>query len=150
MSNLQYGGYHTATDQRSGNTVEVVIAWILTVLTLGYFLPWAIGATRGKSNSLAILLINFLLGWTFIGWVAALVMACTSHQLLAVNPYSAVVNVHHPPFTSVAPPSTSPAIAAGPAYPAIASSSNPTPGWYAQPNGAQRWWDGSRWTEHVS
>ena len=40
----------------------------------------AIAESRGKSNSLAIGLVNFLLGWTLIGWIVALVMACTSHQ----------------------------------------------------------------------
>lgn len=68
-----------ATDQRT-NTAEVVIAWILTILTALYFLPWAIAATRGKSNSGAIGLLNFLLGWTIIGWIIALVMACGAHQ----------------------------------------------------------------------
>lgn len=72
------------TDARS-NTVELVLAWILTVITLGYMLPWAIAATRGKSNSWAIGLLNFLLGWTFIGWIAALVMACTAHQVVATR-----------------------------------------------------------------
>ena len=72
------------TDART-NGAEVAIAWIVTVLTLGYMLPWAIAATRGKSNSVAIGLVNFLLGWTFIGWVAALVMACTSHQVAFVQ-----------------------------------------------------------------
>ena len=72
------------TDTRS-NGVEVAFAWIFTVVTLGYFLPWAVAATRGKSNSLAIALLNFLLGWTFIGWVAALVMACMAHQTLAIQ-----------------------------------------------------------------
>jgi hypothetical protein len=66
------------------NGVHVAFAWIFTVLTLGYMLPWAIAATRGKSNALAIGLLNFLLGWTFLGWLAALVMACGSHQSYAV------------------------------------------------------------------
>lgn len=72
------------TDART-NGVEVAIAWILTVLTLGYMLPWAIAATRGKSNSGAIGLVNFLLGWTFVGWIVALVMACTAHQVAYVQ-----------------------------------------------------------------
>ncbi len=72
------------TDART-NGAEVAIAWILTVLTLGYMLPWAIAATRGKSNSWAVGLVNFLLGWTFIGWIVALVMACTAHQVALVQ-----------------------------------------------------------------
>jgi hypothetical protein len=66
------------------NGVHVAFAWVFTVLTLGYMLPWAIAASRGKSNALAIGLLNFLLGWTFLGWLAALVMACGSHQSYAV------------------------------------------------------------------
>jgi hypothetical protein len=53
--------YLPPTDQRT-NSVEVTFAWILTVLTVLYFLPWAIAATRGKSNSGAIAVLNFLLG----------------------------------------------------------------------------------------
>jgi hypothetical protein len=58
----------------------VIVATILTILTVGYFLPLAIAESRGKSNSLAIGPVNFLLGWTVIGWIVALVMACGSHQ----------------------------------------------------------------------
>ena len=36
------------------SSAEVVIAWVITCLTLGYMLPWAVAATRGKSNSVAI------------------------------------------------------------------------------------------------
>ena len=72
------------TDSRT-NGVEVAIAWVFTVLSIGYMLPWAIGATRGKSNSLAIGLVNLLLGWTVVGWLAALVMSCTAHQVAVVR-----------------------------------------------------------------
>jgi hypothetical protein len=72
------------TDSRT-NGVEVAFAWVFTVLTLGYFLPWAVAATRGKSNSWAIGLVNFLLGWTLVGWVVALVMACMAHQVAVVR-----------------------------------------------------------------
>lgn len=38
-----------------------------------YFLPTIIALVRQKRNTIAILVLNFFLGWTFIGWVAALV-----------------------------------------------------------------------------
>lgn len=95
---VPYGYPHyrelVATDQRV-NTAEVVLAWIFTAVTLGYFLPWAIAATRGKSNSAAIGVLNFFLGWTFIGWVAALVMACGSHH--PVTAASATMWINNPP-----------------------------------------------------
>ena len=77
-SSVGFGG-PGLTDQRT-SSVEITLAWIFAVLTLTYMLPWAIAATRGKSNSVAIALVNLFLGWTFIGWVVALVMACTAHQ----------------------------------------------------------------------
>jgi hypothetical protein len=66
---------------QGGTNVQAIVAWVLTALTLGYFLPWAIAATRGKTNSAAIGVLNLLLGWTFIGWIVALVMACGAHQV---------------------------------------------------------------------
>lgn len=70
------------SDQRVSGSMTLV-AWVVAILTLGYMLPWAIAETRGKSNSMAIGLVNFLLGWTAIGWVVALVMACGAHQKVA-------------------------------------------------------------------
>ena len=40
-----------------------------------YFLPAIIAFARGKRDAGAILVLNFLLGWTAIGWVIALVWA---------------------------------------------------------------------------
>jgi len=40
-----------------------------------YFLPWIIALVRGKRDTLGIFLLNFFLGWTFIGWIVALVWA---------------------------------------------------------------------------
>jgi Superinfection immunity protein len=42
-----------------------------------YFTPSISAALRGKKNAFAIFMLNFLLGWTFIGWVIAMVWACT-------------------------------------------------------------------------
>jgi hypothetical protein len=38
-----------------------------------YFLPTIIAAVRHHRNTLAIFLVNFFLGWTFLGWIGALV-----------------------------------------------------------------------------
>ena len=60
----------------------IVLGLILTL----YFLPAIIG--RKKRNARAIMWLNFFLGWTFIGWVVALVWAMTKDpelSPLAVN-----------------------------------------------------------------
>lgn len=41
-----------------------------------YFLPAFLAAGK-KRNSTAIFWLNLLLGWTFLGWVVALVWALT-------------------------------------------------------------------------
>lgn len=56
---------------------------ILLFLLLGFVAYWAptIVAVIRKDqlpNIWAVVIINFLLGWTLIGWVVALVMACRS------------------------------------------------------------------------
>ena len=40
-----------------------------------YFLPAIIAFARNKRDTTSILLLNFFLGWTAIGWVIALVWA---------------------------------------------------------------------------
>jgi hypothetical protein len=77
---------HVITD-RSDKPVQTAFGWVTTVLTLGYMLPWAIAATRGKSNSGLIGWLTFLLGWSVIGWVIFLVLACTPHQVRGFAQY---------------------------------------------------------------
>ena len=43
------------------------------VIVALYFLPTIIASIRGKRNGCAIFVLNLLLGWTFVGWVIALV-----------------------------------------------------------------------------
>lgn len=69
------------TDKKA-KPVQASTAWIVAICTLGYMLPWALAATRGKSNSGAIFWINLLLGWSVLGWIIALVMAAGSHQAI--------------------------------------------------------------------
>ena len=46
---------------------------MLIVATLIYFLPTVIALARGHLSTLAIFLLNLLLGWTVLGWLVALI-----------------------------------------------------------------------------
>lgn len=77
---------------KSGKGGQATLAWIIALCTAGYMLPWAIAATRGKSNAGSIGWLNLLLGWSIVGWIVAMVMACGKHQAVAYqapppNPY---------------------------------------------------------------
>lgn len=50
---------------------------IAIILLLLYFVPTVIAAISGKKNTMAIFVLNLLLGWTFVGWVVALVWSFT-------------------------------------------------------------------------
>jgi len=41
-----------------------------------YFLPSIIAFSTYRRNKVPILLINLLLGWTTVGWIASLIWAC--------------------------------------------------------------------------
>jgi len=111
------------TDQQPQSGGVIAIAWILTVLTFGYMLPWAIAATRGTSNQGPVAIVNVLTGWTLIGWIVALVMACQAHRII------------YPAQTVV-----------------VAQQFVQTPaGWYPAPDGfGRQYWDGQTWTPHRS
>jgi len=48
------------------------------VCVLLYFLPSIIA--HRKQAFLGVFLVNLLLGWTGIGWIAALIWACTAEE----------------------------------------------------------------------
>lgn len=51
-------------------------AVFITVASGLYFLPWIVAARRGTLNAGAVAVVDVLLGWTLLGWVVALAMAC--------------------------------------------------------------------------
>jgi hypothetical protein len=98
-------------------------------------LPWAIAATRGRSNQAAIGLINLFLGWTFIGWIVAIVMACQAHQVAGIGGHTTVVVAQNFPHVASSNP--------------VDHSLGPAAGWYPAPSGGgQQYWNGTAWTEH--
>jgi hypothetical protein len=59
------------------NNVLGVILWILVIAA--YWAPSITAAVRHVPNTGSVAVINLFLGWTVIGWIVALAMACRSH-----------------------------------------------------------------------
>ena len=57
--------------------------FFLIISVLLYFLPTLIG--RHKSDAMGIFIVNLLFGWTVIGWMIALIWACTSERYVPVR-----------------------------------------------------------------
>lgn len=53
------------------------IVFLLVIVAL-YFLPSIVG--YNKTNANAICVLNLFLGWTFIGWVVAMVWAVSKDR----------------------------------------------------------------------
>jgi hypothetical protein len=59
----------------------VITFFVLCIGFFGYFLPAIIGWLRNHHQSMAILLLNLLLGWTVLGWIAAIVWSATATHI---------------------------------------------------------------------
>ena len=57
-----------------GRKLEAMFSDIMIIIIIAlYFVPSMIGG--GKRNGTSIVLLNLFLGWTVIGWIAALIWA---------------------------------------------------------------------------
>ncbi len=64
--------------------IEGYIGWLLSlsliyliIIGLLHFIPAVIGFARGHQSRWAIFALNLFLGWTFIGWIGALIWSLT-------------------------------------------------------------------------
>ena len=55
--------------------IEQWLVVVVPLLLVAYFIPFFVAAGRKHRFSTAIGLINLLLGWTVIGWLAAMIWA---------------------------------------------------------------------------
>lgn len=58
---------------------------LLMVAFVAYFLPTFVASNRKHVNGTSIFLVNLLLGWTFLGWVVALVWASSANTKKGEN-----------------------------------------------------------------
>ncbi|HEV3325202.1 MAG TPA: superinfection immunity protein, partial [Puia sp.] len=62
-----------------------VLGWtIIVVCLVPYFLPTIIAMMRSNPNVGGIFAVNFLLGWTFIGWVACLIWSLSETRTTVI------------------------------------------------------------------
>ena len=104
----------------------------MTTLPAPTGLPFqAIAVSRNRRDHVTVLVVNFLLGWTFIGWIVALVMACQSDHV-GTAPTTTIVVTQNVGNGPVAVSASHPLVAAG---------------WYQSPTmPGMEYWDGVRWT----
>lgn len=53
---------------------------LLVIAGILYFIPMLVARFRGHPNMNAIAVVNFFLGWTFLGWVVALAWSFTAGE----------------------------------------------------------------------
>jgi hypothetical protein len=56
----------------------MILILLIGVGVFVYFIPGIVASLRDHHNCVAIWMLNIFAGWTFLGWVGALVWACTS------------------------------------------------------------------------
>ena len=64
-------------DPLNGITHHLPMTQFFLLLVI-YFTPSLIGFSKNKKNSGAIFALNFLLGWTVIGWIGAFIWSLTN------------------------------------------------------------------------
>ena len=68
----------TLLEPEDAQSLLLVAAGVVSLAL--YLLPGWIAFRRRKTNRIAILALDILAGWTFVGWVAALVWSLTEDR----------------------------------------------------------------------
>ena len=62
--------------------MRLFFAIFISVFSLFYLLPFAIAFNKHRANTGAIFALNLFLGWSLLGWVAALVWALKEETVI--------------------------------------------------------------------
>jgi hypothetical protein len=83
---LFLGGMTAIQDGSTGTDMALALCALIGATLLsgaGLIVPWGVACRRGHSSALAIFALCVLLGWTGIGWIAALVWSLAGAPRLA-------------------------------------------------------------------
>ena len=69
-----------------GTVIATVV--VLTVLLAIYFLPTIIAVCQNHRNTASIVVVNFFLGWTMVGWVLAVAWSLSNASRSKPEPAS--------------------------------------------------------------
>ena len=76
--------------------MEMIVLLCVFLIAVGiYFIPFFIALIRDH-NINGIFLVNLLAGWTLIGWIIALAMACSETRNPNMTVIKEIVTVHPP------------------------------------------------------
>lgn len=64
----------------SGNILSLVSLLGFLIVFAIYFIPAIVAGKRNHTQETAITLLNLFLGWTFVGWVIALIWAVMNEK----------------------------------------------------------------------
>src|SRR5260221_12367546 len=98
-------------DPSGAPSAAIVIAWSL-ISAAAYFTPAIVALVRRVPNAGSVIVIDLLLGWTIVGWIVALAMACRSKAPRHYAPGYYPPPPHHPqengrgPTSSTSPSAT--------------------------------------------
>ena len=96
-------GSTQGSDPANALAFALLAALIAGAAAFVYLLPSFIAALRAAPRFLGIYLLNLLAGWSFIGWVAALIWSFVDAQPAPQVVYQ-VVQGNQPPPASAPPP----------------------------------------------
>ncbi|MDQ1713401.1 MAG: hypothetical protein QOE45_2851 [Frankiaceae bacterium] len=70
-----------------GAASGIIGAVLVLVLLVLYFLPTVVAIGRKHHQIAPVVLVNLFLGWTFIGWIVAMVIAASAKRQPVVAQY---------------------------------------------------------------
>lgn len=63
----------------------VLVLIMLAIAVYLYFIPALVASKKKRQDAMAIFVLNLFLGWTFIGWVVALVWAAKTDGVKVIE-----------------------------------------------------------------